>query len=230
MLPIINLNVYRHAAIPVLRGHERYDQADDPGFRVTNDDIDLPVAARQIERAACNLRLDRRLPLTIWHSDTRRTRRSAEFFARALVPLWAPPLVEAPELSEPVFELRLLVSREQFEHPARPSWLVRRAFFEAVLADNRAAVAGGRGGVAERVLRLRERLGQLPPGNVLWVSHGLLMPFLHLTLIDGIEPDGWTLEHILAVGAGGGFGYAEGFAYNVLTRGQSMEIEPVQAG
>ena len=211
----VHLNVFRHPVIPVPRGRETFAQAHDPAFRERNDDVDALAAPRQVRRAACALELDPALRLQIWHSDTRRNRRAAPLWVEAVALDPAPRVLEVPELGEPAFELRELVSQAAFEDPARPPSLVRDAYLRAVVEDNTAAVAGGRAEVARRVLHLRERLSEQPPHNLLWLTHGLLMPFLYLTLVEGVAPDEWQAEHVLSVRP---FSYAEGFSHRVRSR------------
>jgi hypothetical protein len=216
----IHLNIFRHPALPVPRGRETFDQAHDPAFRVRNDDVDEEQAPGQIRCAARRLDLAPGLPLFIWHSDTRRTRRAAALFADALLPDWTPLIMEVRELGEPHFELAALVTREQFEDPNRPSWLVRQAFLRAVIDDDQLAVDGGRAGIARRVQRLRARVDELGPINLLWVTHGLLMPFLHLSFVSGRKPESWTMEDVLATGSRGFYDYAEGFSHRLSVAGR----------
>jgi hypothetical protein len=218
----VMLNVLCHPSTPAPRGIERYDQVDEPVYRATNDDIDPRLAPDQIWRASRLLDTRDDLPLVIWHSDTCRTRRAARLFVEALGPGWSPAVQEVPELAEPEFRLRALVRRDEYEDPDRPPWLVRNAFFKAVLNDDREAVAGGRQGMSRRVEALRERLWGMEPVNMLWISHTLVMPFLHLTLVDGLEPTAWTMADVLSVPA---FGYAEGFSHRFAAR----EIELMAA-
>lgn len=206
----INLHVYRHPALPVPRGEETFDQADDPAFRAANDDIDPRLAPNQIARAAAALTLEPGLPVSIWHSPTYRTYRAAGLFLAALAPRTRPVLVtQIPELNEPLIRLRSLVTRAQFEDPNRSPALVFRAYCRAVLEDDREAIDGGRACIARRVLRLRELLAESPPSTLIWVTHGLLMPFLHLTLVDGVEPAEWCAAHLEHLRP---FDYAEGFS------------------
>lgn len=220
MGPVIHLNVFRHPALPVPRGRETFDQAHDPAFRVRNDDVDEEQAPGQVRCAARRLDLAPGLPLFIWHSDTRRTRRAAALFADTLLPNWTPMIMEVRELGEPHFEMGALVTREQFEDPNRPSWLrLPGAFLRAVVDDNQQAVADGRAGIVRRVRRLRARVGALGPINLLWVTHGLLMPFLQLSFVSDREPDSWTLDDVLATGSRGFYGYAEGFSHRLPVAG-----------
>jgi hypothetical protein len=206
----IDLHVVRHPAIPVPRGEESFDQADDPAFRAANDDVDPRISPEQIARAAAALTLAPGLPVSIWHSPAYRTYRAAGLFLEALAPRARPVLVsQIPELSEPLFRLGELVTRAQFEDPNRPRRLVFDAFSHAVLTDDRAAIDGGRACITRRVLRLRELLAESPPGTLIWLTHGLLMPFLHLTLVDGVEPADWRTAHLERLRL---FDYATGFS------------------
>jgi hypothetical protein len=179
------------------------------------------AAPAQVRRAACSLDLDPGLPLVIWHSDTRRNRRAVPLWVEALALDPAPVVMEVPELGEPAFVLRELVSRSAFEHPARPASLVRDAFLRAVVEDNTAAVADGRAGMMRQVLRLRERLVEQRPVNLLWLTHGLVMPFLYLTLVEGIEPEAWQIDHVLAVRA---YSYTEGFSHRWAASSRTIAI------
>jgi len=214
LTPVIHLNIRRHPSLPVPRGRETWEQAHDPAFHARNDNVDMALAPAEVRHAAAALELDPDLPLQVWHSDTRRNRRAALLFADVLRPRWEVEVRGVPALGEAPFLLSALVSRAAFEATDRPRPLVRDAYLAAVLADRADAVEGGRAGVTAQVRALQARLAALPPVNLLWLSHGLLLPFLYSTLIEGVLPESWCAADLQAIPA---FGYAEGFSLRLTS-------------
>lgn len=77
-----------------------------------------------------------------------------------------------------------------------------------MLTDDHPAFPGGHQAMTQAVAALRQVLATAGPVNHLWVSHGLVMPFIYMSVVDGIPPAEWTMERARAIGAAD---YATGF-------------------
>ena len=204
----ICLNVVRHPVIPVRRGHETYDQRLDADFRRFNDDIhpiDGPAGVRAV---IPHLLLDPGRPLHIRHSTTVRTRKGAEIFADLLRTGYDVTVSEDASLAELEYDATRLWTREEHNHPDFTRARRLERFFRPMLTDDDPAYPNGHQVMARAVASLRHFLAQAGPVNHLWVSHGLVMPFIYMSIVDGISPSEWTMERARHIGAAD---YATGF-------------------
>jgi broad specificity phosphatase PhoE len=202
------LNVVRHPVIPVRRGQETYDQRLDPAFRRANDDIDPVDGPAGVKAAMPHLLLDAGRPVRIRHSTTVRTRKGAELFAELLGADYDVTIAEEAALAELEYDAARLWTRAEHTHPEFTRARRLERFFRAMLVDDDPAYPGGHTVLAQAVAALRRVLLTAGPVNHLWVSHGLVMPFISMSIVEGIPPAAWTMERARAIGAAD---YATGF-------------------
>jgi len=210
------LNVVRHPAIPVLRGHETWEQFIDPAFNRANDDIDPVDGPAGVAAAILRLLLDRERPLRIRHSPTVRARKGADLFAEELSKVYGVEVKEDEALAELLYRRDRLWSREDHDRLSGIAWQERmQHFYRPILEDGAPAAPSGRRRILSNLASLRETLATGGLVNHLWVSHGLVMPFIYLGLVDQLSAEEWTLERALGVGR---FAYAAGFHLRVPIR------------
>ena len=205
---MICLNVLRHPELPVPRGEETWAQYSDPAFRRTNDDINPERAARQTAAALPKLLLTPGRPLIVRHSPTVRTRKGAALLVAGLPAGVAVTVFEEPALAEPEVHFERVFTREEFEHPERERREAIRRYMRALTADDLGFVGFGRTQIAAHLAYLRDRLAREAEADHLWVSHGLVMPFFYLGLVEGLPPEQWTYERMLDAPR---YSYVEGF-------------------
>lgn len=210
--PTVCLNVVRHPVIPVRRGRETYDQRLNPVFRYFNDAIHPVDGPAGVAAAVPRLLLDRGRPLCIRHSPTVRTRRGAEIFAELLGGEYEVHVTEDPALAELDYDPALLWTREEHGRPDFNRARRLERFFRPMLVDDHPAAPGGHRAMAQAIAALRRVVATAGPVNHLWVSHGLVMPFIYMGVVEGLAPEAWTLERALAIGAAD---YATGFHVRV---------------
>jgi hypothetical protein len=204
----ICLNVLRHPSLPVPRWSETYDQWIDPAFWRANDDVHPERGPAEVAAAVPRLLLDPDRPLLLRHSPAVRTRKAAELFAGHLRAVYRIELLEEPALAELDFDPARVWTRAEHERPDFGPRQRTERLYRAMLTDGDPAAPGAHARITRAVAALREALAKAGPVNHLWVTHGLIMPFLRLGVVEQVPAGEWTVERARAVA---GAGYAGGF-------------------
>lgn len=96
-------------------------------------------------------------------------------------------IVIVKELSEVLFDLQNLVSKDEYEKFG--SALVRKRFIEAFISDE---LEESRGKLEKRIKKLLKKIERLPDGNYLLISHSFFMKILQVYLKENklfLEPE-----------------------------------------
>lgn len=199
------LNVIRHPVIPVPREQVTYEQFCRPE---QNDDRHPTPALPQLDAAVTRLLLDPGRPLVIRPSPLRRTTRPATILAERLAGTIAVFLLEEPALAGSSLLWSRVYRRETYvlpenTHPVRAVRLLQ------IIVEAEAGLGGGKAVVVAQAEARRKVLVTSGTINHVWVSHGLLMPFMSFGLVDGPPPETWTLARLHALGR---YDDARGFA------------------
>ena len=212
MTETVCLNVVRHPALPVARGQETYDERVDPAAWAANDDIHPTDGPAGVDAAVPRLLLDPGRPLHIRHSPTVRTRKGAELFAERLRATYDIRLTEDAALAELEYDRRLTWTREEHESPAFGRMERVERLYQPMLADDHLAFPGGHQRLRAAIAALQHVLATEGLVNHLWVSHGLMIPFIWFGVVEKVPPQEWSVERALAVPV---FTYATGFHVRV---------------
>jgi phosphohistidine phosphatase SixA len=123
----------------------------------------------------CKIVLSGNITSPIYHSPLKRALQTAMKINKSL----GLDLEELAELSEIKFNLKQLLTEEQFNYYG--SNLVRKRFIEAFINDK---LVEKRKEIKERINKLLKKLNNLPDGNYLLISHSFFMKLLQFYLKD----------------------------------------------
>jgi broad specificity phosphatase PhoE len=194
------LNVLRHPQQPINRRDASWEQFIDPAWQDANDDIHPTLGPAQVAAGVQSIRVDPCHPLLIAHSPYRRSRRGAELLAGHFRDHTTVELRELDALREADIVWPEIMTRDEYNDPARPATLAFERIMQAIATDEGEVVRGGRAAIAEQVQGLRDLLESGEYTNHIWVTHAPIMPFIHMAIVDIIPPERWTVERAMHTG------------------------------
>lgn len=199
-MPTIWLNVVRHPQQPINRRDAIWEQFIDPAWQDTNDDIHPVLGPAQVAASIPSIRIDPSQPLLVAYSPYRRTRRGAEMLADHFRSQMTTVLKEITALREAEIVWSAIMTREEYNDPARPGTLVFERIMHAISTDDHSVVQGGRSTVATQVQQLRGLLESGEHTNHVWVTHAPVMPFIHMGIVDNLPPELWSAQRAMQTG------------------------------